>query len=465
MRRLTIRASTTIAVGLVAGGTLVLAAVLLQSVLRAQLTASGDDLNRGRVEDLLALAAHDQLPRTLHNVDDDGVAQVVDGSGAVLAASANVAGRPPITTEPEDDAASGELSVLTVTGPDDAETERYRLWTASGRSADGTPVRAYVGSSLESVDEASSRLRSALLVGVPLVLAVLVLATWWGVGRALRRLDRAREAVEGIGDEELDARLPVGPVDDEVGRLTATLNGLLARLQESRDRQRAFVADVSHDLQSPLAAQRATLEVALRDPARVDTRLLAGELLRDVADLEALVADLLFLVIEEEGRSPVERRPVDLDDVVLEEVTRVRRTAEVQIDAAEVSAAPCEGEASELRRMVRNLLENAVEHAATRVSLRAVVDGGRVVLDVVDDGPGIPAQLGETVFERFVRGDQARRRTRPGTGTGLGLAIARTVARRHGGDVVLVEDQAGAHLCAWLPAVGVPAPDAGSLVR
>ncbi len=163
--------------------------------------------------------------------------------------------------------------------------------------------------------------------------------------------------------------------------------------------------------------------------------------------MDALVSDLLFVVTDDER--PRTRQPLDLEDIVLEEAVRVRRLGGPDVDTSRVSAARSWATPGELRRLVRNLLENAVAHAHGRIELRACSDAGRSAWTWCDDGPGVPAGEEESVFERFHRGDAARSRR----GTGLGLSIARTIAERHGGTLVLVRDEGpGAHFRLTLPA-------------
>ncbi|HEX6916671.1 MAG TPA: ATP-binding protein [Phycicoccus sp.] len=439
---MSLRARTTVLVAVVTAALLVGGAVALDGVLRHRLAASADDLARSRVSDLLALAEAGDLPASLVNVTDDSVAQVVDDGGRVVAASPNIEGAQPLTDEP----ATGGLRVEDVTGPDDAETEDYRLWTSTGPAAGGGRVRVYVGTSLESVHEATASLRAGLRVGVPLLWLLIVAAAWLLVGRALRRLDRIREEVDTITEDDLSRRVGDEDRGDEVGRLASTMNRMLGRLEHARERQQRFLADVSHDLRSPLTAQRAQLEVALAHPGSGDDEQLHRDLLGHVAEMDSLVGDLLFVVTDDER--PRTRRPLDLEDIVLEEAARVRRLGGPDVDTGAVSAAPVVGDPDELRRLVRNLVENAVAHATSRIELRAALDGEAAVVDVVDDGPGVPPGDEQAVFERFHRGDTARTRR----GTGLGLSIARTIAERHGGTLVLVQDDArGAHFRLRLP--------------
>jgi signal transduction histidine kinase len=439
---LSLRVRTTLLVAVVVAAILVGGAIALDVVLRHRLVANTDDLSRSRVTDLLTLAEAGTLPEVLVNVSDDGVAQVVADDGRVLAASPNAEGADPITDEP----ATGRLEVEELTGPDDDETEHYRVWTSTGPSAVGGRVRVYVGTSLESVDEATSDIRSALRVGVPLVWLLTVGASWVLMGGALRRLDRIRAEVDTISESDLSRRVGGGERRDEVGRLASTMNRMLARLDEARHRQRQFVADVSHDLRSPLTAQRTQLEVAMQHPESVDVEQLHRELLRHTDEMDSLVGDLLFVVTE--GERPLGRTPLDLEDVVLEEAARVRRLGGPTIDTTGVSAAPLVGDGAELRRLVRNLVENALAHATGSITLTSATDGRSVVVEVIDDGPGVAPGEEEAVFERFFRGDASR----SSRGTGLGLSIARTIAERHGGTLRLVGHGPGARFRLELPA-------------
>jgi signal transduction histidine kinase len=208
------------------------------------------------------------------------------------------------------------------------------------------------------------------------------------------------------------------------------------------------VADVSHDLQGPLATQRVSMELALQAPGGVDPEMLRSEVLGATAQMEQLVDDLLVLATADEG-PPVRATAVDLDAVVLEEATRARNATDKVVDTTRVSAGPVRANAGELRRIVRNLLDNACTNARSRVELRVAVVGEEVVLDVLDDGSGVPAADRELVFERFQRGDPARSRRVPGTG--LGLPIARSLAERIGGRVELAEDGPGTRFRLTLP--------------
>ena len=237
--------------------------------------------------------------------------------------------------------------------------------------------------------------------------------------------------------------MPVPPTDDEISRLAETMNAMLDRLEAASRRQREFVADASHELRSPLAAFRTQLEVALEHPGDADWTAIAEELLADSDRMERIVGDLLYLARTDALPPEPSATLVDLDDIVLDEVNRLRSHAGVQIDTSQVSAAPVRGSGEELRRLIRNLLDNAVRHARSSVRVELVTNGDEVVLAVEDDGPGVPSEQRQRIFERFVRLDAARSTD---GGTGLGLAIVQAITVRHSGEVSLEPSAGGARL-------------------
>jgi signal transduction histidine kinase len=381
---------------------LLLASAVIVLLFQRSVHTSADDLSRSRAHDVAAAVQDGAVPALLSDVGDDSVAQVVSADGRVLAASANLGSSGPITRRsPEgDEAEAYDLADV----PDDDETEDFRVWALTTIGPDG-PAVVYVGHSLEAADEAVASLVGALALALPLVLVAATALLWTLIGRTLR------------------------PVED------------------AHRRQRAFVADAAHELQSPLAAYRTTLEVALARPSDADWPGTARALVADGDRMEQLVRDLLFLARQDEA--PSAHRLVDLDDVVLEECRRLRSSARVEIDSSGVSAAPVSGSPGDLGRLVRNLLANAHRHASSRVAVSLVSDSRCVRLVVTDDGPGVPTEQRDRVFDRFYRGDEARAHE---TGsTGLGLAIVRAVAERHGGTARLDEGPSGATFVVELP--------------
>ena len=306
-----------------------------------------------------------------------------------------------------------------------------------------------VGSSLEAVHEASRRLRTLLLLGVPLAVLLLGAVVWVLVGRALGRLDRIRAEVDAIGPQQLDRRLVVTGPRDEVRRLAATMNRMLDRVESAVTRQRQLVADVSHDLQSPLATQRLSLEVALREPGAVDADELRSGVLGPAQAMERLVDDLLVLAAADE-HAPAAMSSVDLDSLVLEEAERARGHQPREHRHLPRLGGPDPREP--LRDQARGPQPHRQRRRLCRVRRRAGrgrTTGQEVVLDVLDDGPGIPVGERERIFDRFHRGDRSR--SAGVSGSGLGLSIARTAAERAGGRLDLVEGSEGAHFRMVLP--------------
>lgn len=284
-----------------------------------------------------------------------------------------------------------------------------------------------------------------------LVMAALVLGV--GLGSALAiafgrqastDLQKVTEAAARLADGDLSARAGVDR-RDEVGRLAEAFDAMATRLDAS-DRERAvFVASVGHDLRTPLASLRASIEGAQDGVVLVDEKLLAG-MERDVAHLSRLVEDLFLFSRTEAGTIDLHRERVDLMDLVDE-------TAEVLAAAAAQRGVTIRAEADvnlavdadpwALGRVMRNLVDNAVRHSPDggTVHISVTRADGRPTLTVVDEGPGFAPEMRSVAFERFRRGDVAR--TRDGAGAGLGLAIARGLVEAHGGSITIEDGPGG----------------------
>jgi signal transduction histidine kinase len=289
------------------------------------------------------------------------------------------------------------------------------------------PLHAVALSPLEDVLRSTQTLQRVLAVGVPVLVILLTLAAWVLIGRALRPVRVMTHYAAGIADATAPGRLTVPPIQDELGELAHTLNGMLDRLAEGARRQREFVSDASHELRSPIAAARTQVEVALAHPDRSEPATVLRGVLAETMRLELLVADLLALARLDE-RHTLPHEELDLDDVVLEDAARARAVA---IDTRNVTAVKVRGERKSLGHLVRNLLDNAARHAVSRVEVSTRLDDGVPVLIVDDDGPGIPEPDRTRVFERFTRLSSSR--SRDGGGAGLGLALVQRIAEQHGG--------------------------------
>lgn len=440
----------------VVGVTLLIGALGLLQVLRSSLLADIDRSAGQRADELGSLVATGSLPSSLPGVGEDTtIAQVVAADGTVLSASRNLQGKP-------------ALDFLVALG------RRERLGTASGRPVGDLdhyrvavrpagPDVVYVALSTDPANATLRRVAIALAAGGPfLVLLVSVLA-WQVVGRALRPVELIRAEVADITAQALERRVPVPGAGDEVGRLASTMNDMLDRLEDARRRDRQFLSDVSHELRSPLAALRTTTEVGLAHPDRADWPALASAIHAEAFRMQHLIDDLLAVARQDEtGGLTVPRQWVDLDEIVLEHVheLRTRLATGTRVDLSSVSGGRVVGDEMALRRVVRNLVDNAVRHARSTVTvaLAEVRDPPRIRLSVEDDGPGIPDGERERVFERFHRLDDAR--SRDMGGSGLGLAIVREVVAAHGGAVWADAGRSGgARLVVELPLPPSPAAE------
>jgi signal transduction histidine kinase len=362
---------------------------------------------------------------------DEQLVQVLDGAGRVVAASPNVAGRPPVAR-----LAPGESARVAVPVDDDD----FLAVAVAADSPQG-PRTVLVAHALADVLESTQLVTRLLAVGWPVLVLVVAAATWWLAGRSLAPVEAIRRRVATISAADLSERVPRPAGTDEVSRLADTMNRMLDRLQRAQDGQRRFVSDASHELRSPIAAIRQHAEVALAHPDRTGTRELAEAVLAEDLRLQGLVDDLLLLARADEHGLRPHRRPVDVDDLVLAEARHLRATTAVRVDTRGVSAGRVDGDEVALRRVLRNLGDNAARHARSALAFELSEAGDDVRLAVEDDGPGIPAEERERVLDRFVR--LAGARARDDGGSGLGLAIVAELVRAHGGEVTVTAGALG----------------------
>ena len=309
--------------------------------------------------------------------------------------------------------------------------------------------RAYVVGVAQSLRAQRGMLREAeiaLVFGIPVMLLLASSGGYLLARQSLRPVMTMSSRAADIGASTLHERLPVANPDDELGRLAGVFNELLGRLESSFERQRRFMADASHELRTPVAIISAESELALsRDDRpsaelRVSLQIVAAEGRR----LRGIVEDLFLLARSDAGEQQLRPEALYLHDL-LEESTRAVRTlaAARSLDLdLEVGAddMPIVGDDAMLRRLFVNLLENAIKYSKPggRVRVSAARNGAGYMIDVSDNGAGIPESEQGRIFDRFFRGDSARASSTSG-GAGIGLAIARWVARAHGGEVELRE--------------------------
>ena len=295
-----------------------------------------------------------------------------------------------------------------------------------------------VAMSLENIDAARRGFLLIILGLAPLALALAGFGGWFLARRALAPVDAIVESARKIEAEDLSRRLPVLPSNDELGRLAAVLNDMLGRLDRSFDSVRRFSGDAAHELRTPLTILKGEIEVALRSPADVvELRRTLESCLEEVERLNSLVEDLLLMTRMDGNALSLSRQNVDLAEVVREVTPAVEALAENAGNACTVvsSNAPLwvRGYESLLFRLVFNLVENAVKYtpAGGKIEISLKSGDGLAILEVSDNGPGIPADQQAQIFERLYRGDQSRN----GAGSGLGLALVHSIAQLHGGKV------------------------------
>lgn len=409
---------------------LVLGGVVVVALQRSSLITTVDQALIQRADDLTALVAGADFDGSFPAGAGDGFAQLVAADGRVVAATTNLSGADPLPVGfPDGD--SDPIRTISGLGGDD---DSFRVLSRPV----GEGAVLHVGSEFEVVAEAAESLIGLLVVVLPLLILASAGLIWWMVGRTLSPVERIRAEVAEIKPDELQRRVPEPGTGDEIDRLAETMNEMLTRLQSSTERQKRFVADASHELRSPLTRIRTALELETRTGKRVA----AGDdkdLLEDVIEMQRLVEDLLYLARAEDGAAEPIRQALDLDDLVISEAHRIRGENRVEFDLSGVSGAHVNADPVQLRRAVRNLLENAQRHANQHVSVALVEQAGEAVLTVVDDGLGIPESDSERIFDRFTRLDDSR--TLETGGSGLGLSIARNIVHSHGGSLRLATSE------------------------
>ena len=431
------------------------AVVLLFSAGRIR---SVDRQTRAEATTLAALVRTGQLPSPLPvPAGSPLLAQVINANGTVSAATASASLVLPLVAHPSMSAANDNTDH---DNPFGAAALRIRVQpvTVAGR-----PAVIVVAAPLADVQSALRSLETVVFVVIPILTVLAGLLEWVIIGLTLRPVERLRVAAADLATETRSSTargrlaessaapgdpshtaptdtallLPVGTGGDEITRLAQTLNELLRRLDRSMTQQRNLVADAAHELRSPLASLRVQLDVARAHPALSNASELADELSPEIERLTRLVNDVLLLGRLEGGGS-ADRESIDLTELA----------------GAVGPPVLVPGNRDSLARLVRNLVDNAQDHGATvHVTVRR--EESTAVIEVDDDGPGIPVDDRERVFDRWTRLDTAR--DRPSGGSGLGLTLVREIAAAHGGSAAITDSPlGGARARVTLPLVPGP---------
>jgi signal transduction histidine kinase len=332
--------------------------------------------------------------------------------------------------------------------PGELSADRFVISRTRIVLPNGASLVLNVASPLDGINRTVHRIAKALLVAVPALVGLVGIIAWFMTGQALRPVSSITNRVKEITGSTLHERVPEPRADDEIGELARTMNAMLDRLEGSAARQRRFMSDASHELRSPVASIKTQLETALIAGDGTDWDDVARTVLAEDERLESLVGNLLAMTRLEEGVRGAQVE-ADLDEIVFDQPSRPAR---VPVDRSRVGAGRVVGVPTELGSVVRNLFDNAVRHANSRVAVSLTTIGPWVRFAVDDDGPGVAAEDRSKVFERFTRLQEGR--ARDSGGSGLGLALCKRIVESHGGRIFVESSElGGASFVVELPAV------------
>ncbi|MFF5247023.1 sensor histidine kinase [Streptosporangium sp. NPDC000095] len=406
-------------------------------VVRAKLSADLSDLAAGAAANAALAVEKGPADTVIFPLNRVNRVQVVANDGRVVAASPAMKGQPPLTrTRPPPGETRVDETVCAALPPTGERACYGVVGLRVERSAYGD-VMVY------AMTPEPPLLRSSFLV-ITLALFSLGLLTllgwgaWQLAGRTLAPVERIRAEMTEITASDLSRRMPVPTSGNEMAQLTRTINATLERLERAVENQRRFASDASHELRTPLTGLRTKLELAISDPEAEDPLATMRSALADADRLQAVIEDLLLLACLDSGVR-VAPEVIDLADLVTSEVRRrpIRHEVLLKLDPG----VTVRGNRVQLGRLLTNLLANADRHATKEVQVRVGSRSGEAVVEVIDDGLGIPEKERERVFQRFTRLDSAR--SRDAGGTGLGLPIARDIAAAHRGRLYAADTVTG----------------------
>jgi two-component system, OmpR family, sensor kinase len=418
--------------------TLVVFGALLYVLLAHGATTNQDDALRSRAHDAVAalngasgLAPQAPIAPADLRTSSDVFVEVFDSSWTVVYTTALAANSaPPMPSARLRDAAP-RVSVGVF--DTDGGIRYYALPFNGGYVVTGQSTRV-VQSNLSGI------VGFLIISGVPTLLAALA-ASWLVAGRALRPLKDVAGAADEIGRaRDFGRRLPQRRSRDEVALLSTSFNRMLEQLQDSFDSQRRFVADASHELRTPLTTIQGNAGLLARGPDVSDEvrRAAAADIAAETARMTRLVERMLTLARADSGLK-LDLGPVEIAPVVLEVCRQARSVHTDREVVSSAAGATIAGDEDAIRQLIWILLDNGLRYSRSRVSVTLAVEGEWARLTVADDGPGIPVDEREHVFERFYRSDRAR----TGHGAGLGLSIARWIVEQHRGRILAGEGPDG----------------------
>jgi signal transduction histidine kinase len=448
----TLRGRLTLVFALVTAVLCLLVGVLVDFQYRNALRQALDDGLTTRFSNLqrdLATAGDQAVEPALP--DEEAFAQIVDVDGQVVnAAPRALLARRVLTKSELADARTHRITIERASAPGDQQSRLL----AGPVGQPGLGLVVVVGTSLEEVIKAQHRLELALVIGLPLLAAIVSVAGWFLAGAALkpvRNLVEEADEISAVAARGQRRRLSVPETGEELADLARHLNELLARIEAALEHERAFLDDASHDLRTPISIVRSELELArMQTQEGSEVARALDSSLEEVGRLDRLAVNLLVLArFRSAGPPPPE--PVELGALSRRAAETVARSRDGDAVPVRVNgSAEVRGDEEAIARAVLNLVDNAARHADERVDVEVSSDGDRAVVAVRDDGPGFPPELLGQAVGRFVRGTNGGRGTE--NGAGLGLAIVDAIATAHGG-ALEIENRAegGANVQLRLP--------------
>jgi len=324
----------------------------------------------------------------------------------------------------------------------------------------GTPAYwVEFGALLDPVESMLNHLFLQLALGLPLAVGIITLGGYWLVHRALRPVEQITRAAEQITQLNLSDRLPVTRSGDELERLSQALNRMIARLDDAVQNSRRFAADASHDLRTPLTILRGELENLVEDPAlNAELRARLASLLEETIHLSRIVEQLFTLTQLDSGNSCTDRQHFDLSELArttAEQMSLLAEDKKISLTCQASQSVFIEGDRSRIKQVIVNLLDNAVKYTQSdgRILLRVDASNGHALLEVEDNGIGIPADALPHVFERFYRVDKTR--SAEAESAGLGLSIVKSICTAHGAEVKVTSvPKVGSRFSVTLPSAG-----------
>ena len=446
IHKFSIRARLTFIFVLAVAAILSVTGVSLVHLVRHSLASDADNEIQSqmiRTQEQFANAKSADNYRVLLAMHGDVVIQVTNLAGTkVWAASSAIAKAPVLAHQARGTDARSRMAMTMVRTSRDRSTlsqiSSGQVGTIFTKRGPGLIFGFIYG---QGINHSVDVLMTSLVVSFPLLLLLTGGLIWIGMGLALAPVESIRRRVDTIAATDLSQRVPPTGGKDEIARMARTVNAMLDRLEASSQFEQEFVSNASHELRSPLTTLLATTERAANDPDRANWDEVGEVVMREGRRLETLIDDLAWLARHDEHRTEIQSVDVDLDDLLLEEGHRVRLLTELSVDTTMVSPTRVTGDPAMLKRMIRNVVDNAARYATEELRFDSHYEGPEAVVTVADDGDGIDVSQSGRFFERFVRSDPAR--ARHSGGTGLGLAIVAEIVERHGGSSRFVATDLG----------------------